>query len=192
MLCMEDELIRHMFQITSSDRPDVSIGRCWAKYRRARGHSDVERSAPLWLPDQAIEVPLLVYDNTERGPFETWFGRVYLPEKMPDYYDRKPEFRREGELPPASAAEHTCLRLAGRPASLKPRLRRQLVAVGGFFPGRGEATVSTKPPADDVRPIWLTCLAMWRSVLAIAGIVPNSVLRTWYFTGQSAARFKAR
>jgi hypothetical protein len=134
ILCMEDELIRHMFELKSSDRPDVSIGLCWANDRRNRGLPDVQKFAPLRLPDQAMDVWLSVYDNIERGAFETWFGRVYLPEKLPNYYDRKPEFRREGELPPASAAEHTCQRLTGRPADLKPHLRRQLVAVGGFFP----------------------------------------------------------
>jgi hypothetical protein len=134
MLCMEDELIRHLFQLKSSDRPDVSIGVHWARERRIRGLPEVSASAPLRLPDQDIEARLCVYDNSERGIFETWFGQVYLPDKLPRYYGQKPEFRREGDLPPASAAEHTCQRLTGHQANIKPQLRRQLVAIGGFCP----------------------------------------------------------
>lgn len=134
MLCMEDELIRHMFEIKSTDRPDVSIGRRWADYRRTRGLPEVYEVAPLYLPDQDFEVPLKVYDNIERGPFETWFGREYLVNNLPQYYGKKPEFAREGNLPPASAADNTCRRLTGQPANIATPLRRKLVAVGGFFP----------------------------------------------------------
>jgi hypothetical protein len=134
MLSMEDELIRHMFQLKPSDRPDVSIGRCWSEDRKSRGLAPVDRFAPLRLPDQDRDVMLRVYADSERGTFEAWFGREYLRDKLPVYYDGKPEFRRHGELPSASAADNTCRRLTGRPANLESRLHRQLVSVGGFFP----------------------------------------------------------
>lgn len=134
MLLMEDELIRHLFEIKPSDRPDVSIGRCWSEHRKAHGLSPVEDAAPLYLPDQDREVWLHVYPDNERGTFEAWFGLTYLPSKLANYYDQKPEFKVHGPLPPASAADHTCQRLTGKPAALPPKTRRQLVAVGGFFP----------------------------------------------------------
>jgi hypothetical protein len=123
-----------MFTLTSSDRPDISIGRRWSEDRKARGLTTIDRFAPLYLPDQDLEVPLLVYDDVERGTFETWFGRVYLPEKLPDYYGKKPSFKIHGELPPASAADHTCMRLTGNPANLILTTRQKLKGVGGFFP----------------------------------------------------------
>lgn len=154
MLCMEDELARHMIETASSDRPDVSIGRCWSADRRRRGLPESEMTAPLRLPEQGIDVDLRLYENIERGPFEGWFASVYLPEKLPAYYGRKPEFRRFGELPTASAAENTCLRLAGRPAKIRPSLRRQLDDAGGFFPAGAEPRALPGHPRgqiDDAR-----------------------------------------
>jgi hypothetical protein len=133
ILYLEDELIRHMLKPGPSDRPDVSIGLCWANDRRSRGLPDVERFAPLCLPDQEREVWLKVYDNAERGECEAWFARTYLRDKLPNYLTCKPSFRVYGELPPASAADNTCQGLTGQPAQLKPYLRRQLTAAGGFF-----------------------------------------------------------
>jgi hypothetical protein len=112
----------------------VSIGLCWANDRKARGLSPATHAVPLWLPDQDREVLLCVYDDAERGTFEAWFARTYLPVKLPVYLGDKQSFRVHGELPPASAADHTCLGLTGHPAHLKPHLRRQLTAVGGFCP----------------------------------------------------------
>jgi hypothetical protein len=133
LLVLEDELIRHWLRPSASDRPDVSIGLCWANYRRAQGLPTVERYAPLWLPDRDKEVWLCVYEDSERGACETWFGREYLPTKLPNYLVNKPSFKQHGQLPPASAADHACLSLTGRPAILKPPIRKQLVQAGGFF-----------------------------------------------------------
>lgn len=133
-LTLEDELIRHMLKPRSSDRPDVSVGLRWSKHRRQLGHPDVTQFAPLWLPDQGMDVQLRVYPDLERGIFEFWFGQIYLPEQLPDYLTHKQEYRVSGELPPASAADHTCRNLTGRPANLKPQLRRQLNSAGGFCP----------------------------------------------------------
>lgn len=69
MLSLEDELIRHMFEVKPSDRPDVSIGLCWAYERSRRNLRPSERFAPLYLPDQDREVMLRVYGNEEWGEF---------------------------------------------------------------------------------------------------------------------------
>lgn len=134
MLSMEDMLLRHEFPLRPSDRPDVSIGRCWSEERKRRGLPTVARYAVLRLPDQERDVELLVYDNSERGDFEAWFARTYLTDKLPAYYHRKPEFRPFGSLPSASAADNTARRLTGRPANLKVDVRRQLTACGNFAP----------------------------------------------------------
>src|SRR5207249_4071539 len=123
-LSLEDELIRHMFEVKPSDRPDVSIGLRWSHERESRGLSPSERFAPLYLPDQDQEVGIRVYGEAEWGDFSEWFRGTYLPELLPDYLGNKREFKRHGELPPASAADNTCRRLTGSPAHLKPRLRR--------------------------------------------------------------------
>lgn len=141
MLSLEDELIRHMLKPSASDRPDISIGLCWGNHRRDLGLAPVERLAPLWLPDQAREAELRVYDDSERGAFEIWFSQVYLREKLPNYLVDKKEFNRYGELPPASAADNTCRQLTGQSAILRPPLRKQLTAAGGFF------KVGDQPPA---------------------------------------------
>lgn len=145
LLFLEDELIRHMLKPQPSDRPDVSIGIIWAGDRRKRGLPDSDRTAPLWLPDQNRRVFVRVYDNSERGDCETWFHREYLPSCLPDYLMRKPSFKAFGELPPASAADHTCRELTGRPAVLKPRVRKLLVAAGGTFKA-GDALPMLEPP----------------------------------------------
>lgn len=134
LLSLEDELVRHMFDPQPSDRPDISIGLCWSNERRRRGLPEVETFAPLRLKGMDRDIMLRVYHNDERCGFEKWFGTVYLPEKLPTYYWNKPEFKRHGELPVASVADNSSRRLAGNPANLKPRLRRHLDAVGGFFP----------------------------------------------------------
>lgn len=134
VLFLEDELVRHMFAVSPNDRPDVSLGLHWATYRRYQGLPDSKRSAPLWLEEQGINVYLKVYDNIERGPCETWFHGVYLPEHLPNYLHRKPEFRKYGELPQASAADNVCRKLSGREANIRPKLRGQLTRAGGFVP----------------------------------------------------------
>ena len=140
VLLLEDELIRHLFKPKPSDRPDISIGYRWANYRRSIGLSTVVRFAPLRLPDQQKDVQLYVYARDERGMFEDWLNEVYLAKDLPEYLANKKEFKAYGALPPASAADHTCRGLTGRPAHLKPNVRQQLNAVGGFAP------VGTMPP----------------------------------------------
>lgn len=131
---LEDELIRHLFEPKPSDRPDVSVGLCWANYRRGRGLPPAERLAPLWLPGQRISVDLLVYPIEEAGDILRWFNRVYAPEKLPAYLAHKPEFKASGVLPVASVADNACRNWTGNPANLKPPIRRQLNAAKGFVP----------------------------------------------------------
>lgn len=141
MLMMEEELIRHLLPLRHSDLPDGSIGQHWAKHRWTKGLPPSKFRASLLLPDRGIDAKVLIYPVAELGDFLAWLVTSYLPVQLPEYYRNKPNFRPYGELPSASAADHTCERLTGTPASLAPRLRRQLVAVGGFCP------VGKQPPA---------------------------------------------
>lgn len=131
---LEDNLLRHEFEVSSSDRPDGSVGLCWAHYRRKHGMPEVVKKAPLYLPDSGYYVDLLAYDNSERGTFEEWILGPYMTEKMPSYLWNKPSFKRYGELPVASVAENTCLSLTGSPARIKPKVRKLLDRAGGFCP----------------------------------------------------------
>jgi hypothetical protein len=133
ILTLEDVLLDHCLPLHRSDRPDGSIGQHWANDRKRRGLTRPNRDAPLWNEDKTFFVKPLVYDNSERGTFEAWFHRVYLPEKLPEYLGNKPEFKPFGLLPPASAADRTCRMLTGKPAQLRPPVRQQLTAAGGFI-----------------------------------------------------------
>jgi len=132
---LEDQLLRHEFQVSPADRPDGSLGQCWAHYRRKQGMPEASKKAPLYLPNSGYYADLLVYENGERGPFEEWILSTYLPEKMPNYLWKKPSFKIHGELAVASVAENTCQALAGSPIRLmKPKIRKQLAHAGGFCP----------------------------------------------------------
>jgi hypothetical protein len=134
MLMMEEELVRHLLPLKPSDLPDGSIGKHWAKHRWTKGLPPSTLRAPLLLPDRGIDAQVLIYPVAELGDFLAWFNTSYIPVHLPAYFGNKPEFRPYGQLPPASAAEHTSLRITGRPAKLESRIRKQLVAVGGFCP----------------------------------------------------------
>lgn len=133
-LSLEDQIIRHMLHPGTNDRPDGSLGQCWANYRRSIGLGDPVGLVGLRLPDQEIEVMLRVYPNIERGVFDPWFFDTYVREKLPAYLDNKPSLRSEQPIVRASIAENVCLQWSGRPAILKPKARQQLKAVGGFAP----------------------------------------------------------
>ena len=141
MLVLEDEIIRHMMTPQSSDRPDVSIGLRWSQDRKFRGLPEIQRFAELELPGVPIKPWVSVYEDSERGTFEAWFYRTYLPNHLPTYLMNKPEFKVFGPLPPASAADHTCRGLTGQPAKLGPPIRRQLAVAGGFI------SAGATPPA---------------------------------------------
>lgn len=137
MLMLEDELIRHMMEVRSADRPCVSIGLTWANYRRkSLGLADSLGEASIWLPDKEMSVPVKVYSGVELGDFKRWLHFVYLPEKLQAYLDHKPEFRKYGALPRASVAHNTCLSITGLPANLDASKRRQLDAHAGFSPAK--------------------------------------------------------
>jgi hypothetical protein len=145
-LAIEDELVRHALQPSASDRPDVSVGLCWANWRRDQGMPPSSRRAPLWLPDVRQEAWVCVYPDSERGTCEAWFHREYLSGKLHGYLDGK--FRQHGKLPPASAADNACLQLAGHHASLPAKLRMSLAAAGGFVPvGATVRTIESRTPS---------------------------------------------
>lgn len=138
LLQFEDELIRHMFEPKPSDRPDGSIGACWAHHRRSLGLPPSTGEVPLWLPDLQRTVMLHPYPLEEYPTFIRWFNAVYVREKLPLYLGRKPEFLTHGPLPPASVADHICRHFTGRSAKLPPTVRKQLAAEGGFVPAKGK------------------------------------------------------
>lgn len=145
MLILEDEIIRHMMDPSIDDRPDISVGLCWSHERVRRGFGAAIGYAPLTLPGRNELVDVLVYPVEERAAFEDWFTSVYLATKLYPYLERKPEFGKlHGKLPCASTATHTCRRLTGRDAVLRPRQHQQLALAGGFFPaGRALPTAPT-------------------------------------------------
>jgi hypothetical protein len=131
MLMMEDILIDHLLPTHPTDLPDGSIGHHWAKYRASLGLPPAALRAPLLIPARGIDVMVLLYPIAEIAEFLEWLMKSYIPVHLPDYYRNKAEFRAHGPLPPASAADHTSRSLAGRPAHLRPGVRKQLTAAGG-------------------------------------------------------------
>lgn len=131
---MEDQLLRHMMELKSSDRPDISIGKRWAKSRRERGLHDVSDFAPLFLPDQFKEVGLFVYPGTERTQFDIWFQSTYFTSHYFEYVNGKKEWKKYGQLSRASVADQTCLTLTGHEAAIPTQTRLKLSAAGGFVP----------------------------------------------------------
>lgn len=146
MMVLEDEINRHLMMTFSTDRPDVSIGRCWSDYRKERGKPQATKAVPLNLPDQAIDVEVAVYGPEETGDFKIWFHSIYLPKLLPRYLDNKKTLKPYGVLPRASAADNTCRELTGRGAVLKEHVRKELRAAGGFVPARSLPGVN-KPPS---------------------------------------------
>ncbi len=131
ILTIEDEMVRHQMATRSFDRPDISIGRTWAVYRREYGLADSEVLAPLYLPDQKLTVEVRVYGETEWGNFSRWFRGVYLTDKLHPYLANKRELKIHGPLPVASAADRACRELTGRPTNLPAARRAELAATGG-------------------------------------------------------------
>lgn len=135
MLMLEDELIRHMMEVRPGDRPCISIGLTWSHYRKNTLHLHGHLGeAPVWLPDRRMTVPVKVYAGSELHQFKTWLHFVYLPEKLQQYLDNKPEFKAYGSLPRASVANNTCRTITGRHAKLTGRVHRQLASCNGFVP----------------------------------------------------------
>jgi hypothetical protein len=141
VLIMEDILLDHCLPVQPGDLPDGSIGKNWANYRRSLGREPTTLHAPLLLPSRGIDVQVAIYPDAELGVFRSWFTGSYLPVHLPAYFDCKPSFKPYGKLPPASAADRTCRGLTGQPASLAPRVRRQLTEAGGFV------AAGSRPPA---------------------------------------------
>lgn len=132
MLCMEDTLTEHLLPLLVSDAPDGSIGQCWANYRRkVLLLPDAEKGAEFKILAKNITVMLSVYEDSERGTFETWFASIYLPEKLPAYFGNK--FKDFGKLPAASAANQACLKLSGKHASFPAKIHKLLKAAKGII-----------------------------------------------------------
>jgi len=146
---LEDELLHHEMMTDSADRPDISIGGRWSRYRRDElGFPEVQSIAPLYLPEQDIEVELKVYPESERNYFRKWFLKVYIPEKYFEYVDKKPRWKSVPALTRASVADRTSQEIAGVPATLPVPRRTALNQVGGFFPAIARPKRKMLPPGN--------------------------------------------
>ncbi len=134
---IEDELVRHLITTRGFDRPDISIGGRWSRYRAEDLLlPQTIRSADLFLPDQQLTVEVKVYEGSEWATFQTWFCETYLTEHLGYYLDHKKElkpYRREVRF---SAADNTSRALGGRPAVVPAPIRAALTASRGFIPHR--------------------------------------------------------
>lgn len=135
MMHVEDQIVRHLMTTRGFDRPDVSIGKRWAVYRREDlVLPEVIRSALLRLPDQGIDAEVKVYEGKEWPEFQKWFRNCYLTEHLAYYLNHKKEFRPYPELTRYSTADNASRNLGGRPAALPTATRAALTAAGGFSP----------------------------------------------------------
>jgi hypothetical protein len=82
------------------------------------------------MPHLGITVEPFVYAADQRPRFDHWLNHIYIPECMPDYFDKKKNWK-HFRLPAASAAERASLRLTGVHAALSDARRRELTAAGG-------------------------------------------------------------
>jgi BRO family protein len=140
ILMIEDELLRHQLPLKFGDLPDGSMGQRWSRHRKETGLLDPLGYAPLEMPhikygSGSLSVPVLVYPAELRPTFEMWLNGTYIPEKMPDYFAHKPEWKSH-RLAAASAADRSSLRLTGIQAELSDKTRRALEAAGGFAPAQ--------------------------------------------------------
>ncbi len=135
MMHLEDQIVRHLMTTRSIDRPDVSIGKRWAAYRRDDLLlPEVIRSAILHLPDQGLDVEVKVYEGREWPEFQMWLRNCYLPEHLATYLNNKKELKTFPELTRYSTADNTSRNLGGRPAQMPQPTRAALAAAGGFAP----------------------------------------------------------
>jgi hypothetical protein len=137
IMYIEDQVVRHLMTTRGFDRPDISIGGRWSKFRREDlVLPDTIRSAVLWLPDQRIEVEVKVYEGKEWPSFQTWFRDCYLTEHLAYYLNHKPELRSYPQLTRYSAADNASRDLGGHPAAMPAPVRAALAAAGGFAPAQ--------------------------------------------------------
>jgi hypothetical protein len=137
LLVLEDELFHHGFPADVKDLPDGSVGKRWRNHREGQPWArDCVRDCALETPHCTDDGKVLfvfpfIYHPAEHPYFQRWFNLRYVPEHMPEYFQRK--FRKtQPLLAVASVADHACRRIVDRPARLPARTRQQLTAAGGF------------------------------------------------------------
>jgi hypothetical protein len=141
LLLAEDELLRHCLPIEHHDLPDGSMGRMYSKHRQGKAWERPRQTVPLRLPNWRksdgadIEVKVAVYDADERKHFERWVAKVYFPEHLHSYLERKFPPQDYG-LTSASAADNSSRRITGRRAALPAHVLRQIDCAGGSIPVR--------------------------------------------------------
>lgn len=138
LLIMEDEFIRHCLPLQPGDLPDGSIGICWSNYRHGWSWagprwSDCELHMPHRKKADGSEfrVRPFVYSPEELPRFQTWLYTEYLPTNLPKYLGNKFSSLRQ-PVALASASDHACRQLTGRPAALPEATRAQLSRHGGL------------------------------------------------------------
>ena len=142
MMQMADVLEEHFLPLLATDKPDGSAGTCYANFRDASGIDAPTGFADLYVPilgkdgqrdyRKTQRVRVTTYPMEEHAGFIRWFFGVYVPEKMPEYYLNKSNWKKIGIRVKASAANQTSLRMIHRNASFKnERLPRILADAGG-------------------------------------------------------------
>ncbi len=138
VLLTEDELLRHCLPIEHHNLPDGSMGKLYSAHRQAKAWARRCYLAPLVLPkwrksdgaDFTVEVA--VYDAEERRHFESWLHKVYFPQHLHCYLERKFSQREYG-LTSASAADNSSRRITGRRAALPAYTLREIDRAGGYI-----------------------------------------------------------
>lgn len=127
-LQFEDVLFEHCLPTKFTDRPDGSVGSCWANYRRKHGMPPIPPRfyIPVEFNNNGVmqTISVTTYHESEFGAFKHWFLQVYCPEKLPEYLVNK-FGKTYTTLPPASASFHIC-KTIGAP---KPLLRKKDYAI---------------------------------------------------------------
>ena len=146
IMTIEDEGLRHRFPLGPNDRPDISVGLRYSRYRASRGMPPAEAEAPLELREQNIVVMLKVYPAEELTFFLKWFQEVYMPELFLEYADGKKEWKPCGPVPRASFADAASDKITGRPAVMGADRRAELARLGGFVPAQPAITAPPRSP----------------------------------------------
>lgn len=133
-LTLEDVLLEHAFELCSGDRPDVSVGLCWAKWIHDQPPIG---EAPLYLPDRKITVRVKVYPACVRQDFDVWWESNYIFDKMRSYLQGKFK-KRYGELAADSATHHFSIATTGRTCPKIPAKNLRAIEYNGGMVKAGQ------------------------------------------------------
>jgi hypothetical protein len=155
LLLSEDEAVRHCLPLKRGDRPDGSLGKCWANYYRKQGFPPVNENHKVNIlvaqnSGKDGHYGAQVYDGRHVIHFRHFYHTIYLPEKLYLYLDKYSSEDGVGHLPPASCANQISQQLGAGDAVLPPKIRRQLASYGGIVIAGSQASL---PLFKDLDPV---------------------------------------